>query len=77
MPLLMIKCPHTARSVFTGMKLEISELGHLPDVAMQVSCDACGMVHTWRKREAWLADSAGHPLTEAPAILRPPRRAKS
>ena len=73
MPLLMIKCPHTARPVCTGIELETLDLEQLPDVTMQVSCEACGMVHAWWKRESWLADYAGRPVTEAPVILRTPR----
>ena len=76
MPLLMIKCPHTARPVCAGLEVEASELEQLADVARQVSCNACGMVHTWWKREAWLVDSTGRPLTEPPAILRRPRRVR-
>jgi len=75
MPLLMIKCPHTARPVSTGIEIEALQLGSLPDVPMSVSCAACGMVHTWWKREAWLADYGGRPLTAAPAILRTSGRA--
>jgi hypothetical protein len=75
MPLLMIKCPHTARPVSTGIEIEPSQIVLLPDVAMSASCASCGMVHTWWKREAWLADYVGRPVTEAPAMLRTPRRA--
>jgi hypothetical protein len=74
MALLMIKCPHTARPVCTGVELEKAQLEQLPDVQMQVSCQACGMTHAWWKRESWLADYTGRTVTEAPPIVRRPRR---
>jgi hypothetical protein len=74
MPMVMIKCPHTARSISTGIEVETLELGRLPDVAMTAQCGACGMSHAWRRDEAWLADYAGQAVTRAPAILRTSRR---
>jgi hypothetical protein len=74
MSLVMIKCPHTARPISTGIEVEESELALLPDIPMQVSCPVCGMTHAWWKREAWLADYVGRPQTAAPAIVRTPRR---
>jgi hypothetical protein len=80
MPLLMMKCPHTARPVRTGIELEVFQVEILPDVPLQVSCSACGMVHTTWKRECWVADKAGRALTE-PAewvgLVRPPQRARA
>ena len=73
MPQLMIKCPHTARPVSTGVEVENAQLEQLPDVPMQVNCQACGMTHSWWKRESWLADYTGRALTEAPALVRTPR----
>lgn len=70
MSLVMIKCPHTARPISTGIEVESSEFERLPDVAMVESCSACGMVHAFKKKDAWLVDYAGHPVTQAPAILR-------
>jgi hypothetical protein len=51
MPFLMMKCPHTARSVRTGIELEVTQLAALPDVPLQVSCSVCGLIHTTWKRE--------------------------
>ena len=72
MSLLMIKCPHTARSISTGIEVGECELALLPDIAMQAICPACGLTHTWWKREAWLADYVGRPMTLPPAILGTP-----
>jgi len=50
MAFLMMKCPHIARAVRTGVELEASQLQGLADVPLQVSCSACGMVHTaWER----------------------------
>jgi hypothetical protein len=74
MALLMIKCPHTARPVCTGVELEKAQLAQLPDVPMQVSCQACGMTHAWWKRESWLGlhgttrDGSSADCSEASAI---------
>jgi hypothetical protein len=74
MSLVMIKCPHTARPISTGIEVDDSQFILLPDVLMRCDCPVCGMNHTWWKREAWLADYAGHPVTEPPPLLRPRQR---
>jgi hypothetical protein len=66
---LMIQCPRTGRPISTGVELEEAELARLADVAKQATCAACGMTHTWWKREAWLADYVGRSITPPPAIL--------
>jgi hypothetical protein len=68
--ILMIKCPHTARPVDTGIEIKIQDFDTLLDVARTVECTACGMLHAWRKEDAWLVDYAGNPITTPPAILR-------
>lgn len=74
MSLVMIKCPHTARPISTGIEVERAAVNQLPDVAMTTACPVCGMVHSWRKQEAWLADYGGRPVTEPPPLLRNWRR---
>jgi hypothetical protein len=66
---LMIKCPHTGMPIATGIELEEAEFALLPDVAKQTTCAACGMTHTWWKRESWLANYVRRPMTPPPAIL--------
>jgi hypothetical protein len=75
MSLVMIKCPHTARPICTGIDVEVSEFDRMPDIPMVESCPVCGMDHSWKKQEAWLADYAGRPVTPAPTILRTWKRA--
>jgi hypothetical protein len=52
---VMFKCPITGTAVATG--LSASQYAALPDTTqMQHSftCQACGLLHTWHKAEAWL-----------------------
>jgi hypothetical protein len=69
MTLLMIHCPHTGRPISTGVEVEEADLVQLPDVAKRANCVACGMTHTWWKREAWLAEYVGRAMTPPAAIL--------
>jgi hypothetical protein len=73
MSLVMIKCRHTARPVSTGLEVDDAQFAELPDVSMRCDCTACGMIHSWWKREAWLADYAGNPVTKPPPIRRTPK----
>jgi hypothetical protein len=72
MALVMIKCPHTARPVFTGIEVDEGGFNSLPEAAATTTCVACGMTHQWRRAEAWLADYNGQPLTPPPEFLRRP-----
>ncbi len=54
MGIIMICCPSTGREVSTG--IEMSEVERLPNVKATMLCPACGCVHEWTKRDAWLAD---------------------
>jgi hypothetical protein len=71
MSLVMIKCPHTARPVSTGIEVEEDAFFQFSNVTMECECSACGMRHVWRKGEAWLGDYVGQPVTDPPGILRP------
>ncbi len=54
MGMIMICCPATGRQVPTG--IETSSVDELPIVTATMFCPACGGVHHWTKKEAWLAD---------------------
>ena len=57
MGVLMIKCPSTGRAVSTG--IEMSAVERLPIVIATATCSACGRVHEWTVKDAWLAEG-GH-----------------
>jgi hypothetical protein len=50
----MIHCPSTGRAVSTG--IEMLDADQLPAVRATTMCPACGHVHEWTKRDAWLAE---------------------
>ena len=52
MGMIMICCPATGREVATGV--ETSCVDELPIVTATMLCSACGRVHAWTKKEAWL-----------------------
>ncbi len=54
---LMIKCPQTGASVFTGIETDQASLDKTPDVPTHTRCPVCGREHMWWKRETWLADA--------------------
>jgi endogenous inhibitor of DNA gyrase (YacG/DUF329 family) len=53
---VMIRCPETARPLFTGVEVD-GTLEGLLDIAYDTDCPLCGNNHVWWKRSAWLADS--------------------
>jgi hypothetical protein len=58
---LMIACPNTGQAISTGIETDEFSLRQIADVPSRSRCPICGLVHTWWKREAWLADSAEQP----------------
>ena len=62
---LMIRCPRTDRAVSTEIDTEASVHERLPEVASRLICPACGEVHVWTAKEAWLADA---PLVPQSAV---------
>ena len=53
---MMIRCPRTNRAVSTEINTEPSVFERLPEIASRLRCPACGEVHVWTAREAWLED---------------------
>jgi hypothetical protein len=60
MSALMIRCPQTGQSIFTGIETDQTSLNVAPDVPTHTRCPLCGREHMWWKREAWLQE--GTPL---------------
>ncbi len=54
---VMIRCPKTGQSVSTEIETEVSDFERLPYVQAELRCPHCGQLHTWTRREAWLADA--------------------
>jgi hypothetical protein len=56
MALVMIKCPNTRRDIFVGIEIEEDAFHKLPEVRAETKCPACGAMHPWSKKDAWLSD---------------------
>jgi hypothetical protein len=56
MGILLIKCPHTGRSISTGIEVDPQSFAKLPDTLSRLKCPACGLDHAWWTREAWLQE---------------------
>jgi hypothetical protein len=54
---LMIRCPQTGLSIFTGIETDQISLDKTPDVPTHTRCSVCGREHMWWKRETWLTDA--------------------
>ncbi len=54
MAVIMIRCPETGHGVSTGIEVLTTE--QLPVVTSRMTCPACGRVHEWTKKSAWLAN---------------------
>jgi hypothetical protein len=48
---VMIRCPETARPLFTGVEVD-GTLEGLLDIAYDTDCPLCGNNHVWWKRSA-------------------------
>jgi hypothetical protein len=63
---ILVKCPHTLRSVPTGLKAEWVVLGSLPPVAIPFMCTACGQIHKWKREDAWIGHASHGPKGTGP-----------
>jgi hypothetical protein len=66
---ILFKCPHTLKSVRTGLKSEWVVLHSLPPVAIPILCAACGQMHEWKRKDAWVGQAAEfRTAPEGPAV---------
>jgi hypothetical protein len=56
MGILLIKCPHTGRSVSTGIEVDPTSFSSLADTLSHLKCPECGLDHAWWTREAWIEE---------------------
>jgi hypothetical protein len=47
-----ITCPNTGQEISTGIETDAATFENLPDVLTRTRCPACGLEHSWWKREA-------------------------
>lgn len=66
---VMIRCPRTDRAVSTEIETEEQDFKRLPDVPSRLSCPACGEIHIWTRRDAWLSDAQpDRQMADVPAV---------
>jgi hypothetical protein len=71
---LLITCPNTGQPISTGIETDEYSLQQIADVPSRTHCPACGLNHTWWKREAWLEGVAtacpGDPTRDVSAAMQ-------
>jgi hypothetical protein len=61
MGMIMIKCPQTGASIPTGVAMNKARFQAASLSANEVVCSACGGMHFWSKKDAWVSEgSDGH-----------------
>jgi endogenous inhibitor of DNA gyrase (YacG/DUF329 family) len=55
MGMLMITCPTTKKPVPTGIAMDKESFKTATLTNNSVSCAACGKMHTWSKKDAYVA----------------------
>lgn len=53
---VVIKCPKTGKTISTGIGMDKSSFENSNLSNNSVSCPACGGMHTWNKKDAWVQD---------------------
>jgi hypothetical protein len=56
MGVVMIRCPRTRREVPTGIEMDGREFLRAPVFFSRMHCPACGSVHEWFAKDAWVCD---------------------
>jgi len=51
---VMIQCPHSSKSIFTGRFASAAEFGTVLAGKNAVGCSECGELHFWTASNAWL-----------------------
>jgi hypothetical protein len=55
---IFINCPITGVPVTTGLTTNWVVFHSLPSVAIPLRCRACGQMHRWKPRDAWIGHAA-------------------
>jgi endogenous inhibitor of DNA gyrase (YacG/DUF329 family) len=56
MAMVMVKCPNTGKPVPTGIGMSKESFASSTLESNSFSCPACGSMHTWSKRDAFLQE---------------------
>lgn len=55
---LIFRCPSTGKPVDSGIETEIGTLLRIRRAMARSRCPACGEIHEWPVRDAYLAEAA-------------------
>jgi hypothetical protein len=61
-PQILIRCPKFGRAIATGLQTEKVKFASLGGIQFSVVCSACGKIHRWRQRDAWIAGAENDEL---------------
>jgi hypothetical protein len=53
-PSILIRCRETGNAVSTGLTTEKVNFASLAGIQFSVVCSACGKIHRWKQRDAWV-----------------------
>ena len=53
---IVIECSRTGLEVSVGIETDEESFAGLPAQKSKMNCPACGAVHVWSKKWAWLRD---------------------
>jgi hypothetical protein len=65
MPQILIRCPKFGRAIATGLQTEKIKFESLAGIQFSVVCPACGKIHRWRQRDAWIAGTENDELPDS------------
>jgi hypothetical protein len=57
MSMLMISCPKTGQTIFTGRYVEAATFRSTPVFFSRSYCPLCRAMHEWFAKDAWVCDS--------------------
>jgi hypothetical protein len=59
MPRVLITCPETLRTVYTGLSFDWNSFETVELEEQSIPCPHCGRLHSWRKADALLVADGG------------------
>jgi len=74
---ILVRCPCTFAAVSTGVKAEWVKFDSLPAVEIPFSCTACGLIHRWKREDAWIGHASQAGQAPRPLINQEAARASS
>ena len=57
MGMLMIRCPETGQTIFTGRRVDLAVFRSTPVFFSRTYCPFCHVTHEWFAKDAWVDNS--------------------